>query len=234
MARRYVGLPSATITQKLPGGETLEIGDWVDDRFFGAVQVTSGSVELEAFSSSRSQPIPGGTRAMTRADTNLGKAGSNGLPRSWESFIFHMGITPKRAARANAAGQIVLQDTGGALSDYVSPATWLELSKSLSVAFIVNDKEQGQGRLDHYPAGYGPYFTSVASGFSVAQNGFPSAEARLAMTLPVHLKDGIGFRVQLQSGADVTISQAAPDAGDPLTAVDLEVTLNGLIKRSVV
>jgi hypothetical protein len=43
--------------------------------------VNGQSTPLEAFSSGRSQPIPGGQRVQTRVDTNIPRNGDSGLPK---------------------------------------------------------------------------------------------------------------------------------------------------------
>lgn len=79
MSMGTVGVAPGTTTFTLQDGSVISLADWVDDRIFSTIQLSNGqSGALECFGAGLSQQIPGGTRTLTSADTNLQRAGSNG------------------------------------------------------------------------------------------------------------------------------------------------------------
>src|SRR5512136_130731 len=97
---RGVGVAPGTTTLTLPDGSTIALADWIDDKLYGCVQLINGqSTIVEAFSASRSQTIPGGTRVQTRVDTNIPRAGDSGLPKDWEMLVYGWCLKPIRAFR---------------------------------------------------------------------------------------------------------------------------------------
>lgn len=68
------------------GGRVFKFGQIGVQTLRGAFVIgpSSDPGELEVFAAGRSEPIPGGTRRMARAHTNVPKSGYNGLPKDWE------------------------------------------------------------------------------------------------------------------------------------------------------
>lgn len=231
-----VGVAPGTSTLMLPTGQVLQISDWVDDKFFGSVQLQNNqTTPVEAFSTGRSQPIPGGTRAQTRADTNVQRAGETGLPTSWEMMIYGIGVKLVRVERpANGQTQPQLADGSGALSNPATLSTLFQIDRVTSLDFLYNNKSYSQGVTQDYPQGHGFYVFSTNSTFEYAQNGVPSPRDRNALVLPIHLREGLSYKMAIQPEGPLTINQPASDGGTNLTFADMKVYLYGLIKRNVV
>lgn len=233
---RGVGVAPGTTTLTLPDGSTIQLADWIDDKLYGTLQLSNGqSTPVEAFSAGRSMPIPGGARVQTRVDTNIPRAGDSGLPNSWEMLCYGWGVEPVRACRPVAGGtQPVIGDGSGALSDPVQLATLFGINRLCFFSYEYNTKAYSQGVLADYPQGGGFSVFSTRSNVEIAQNGKPSPRDRLALVLPVHQKENLGYKMVVQPESALVIAQVASDAGIALSFVDLKVKAFGLIKRNVV
>lgn len=232
----YVGVAPGTTTITLPDGTTIALADWIDDKFYGSVQISSGQVTpVEAFSSGRSQPIPGGSRAQTRVDTNIPRAGENGLPKDWEMLVFGLGIKPVRVERPQSGQtQPVLGDGSGALSDPVNLRSFFNVERTMFVEYSYNGKPYTQGTMSEYPQGNGYNVFSTVSNFELCQNGVPSPRDRTALVLPIHERENLGYKMGFQPESAATISQPASDGGTAMSFMDVKVYKYGLIKRTVV
>ena len=229
-----VGISPSTTTITLPDGQTIALADWIDDRLFGSAQLATGQTgDIEAFSTGRSQSIPGGARNQQRCDTNVLKSGDNGLPKDYEMLVYGIAISYVRAMRA-VAGVFSLADTGGALSDPVWLRTAFNVGRVTAFYFEFNNKKYSEGVIADYPAGTGYSVFSTNNAFELAQNGVPSPRDRVAMVLPIHMREMQSFKGVLQPQVALVIAQPASDLGAVMTAVDVKVTLNGLVKRTVV
>jgi hypothetical protein len=233
---RGVGVAPGTTTLTLPNGDTIALADWIDDKIYGTVQLATGqNTPVEAFSGGRSMPIPGGARVQTRVDTNIPRAGDSGLPKDWEMLVYGWGVEPMRAMRPTAPGlQPVMADGAGALSDPVQLQPLFNASRMTFLSYEYNTKAYTQGVLLDYPQGNGFSVFSTRSNVEVAQNGRPSPRDRLALVLPVHERENLGYKMIFQPEAALVINQAASDGGVALTFMDLKVKKYGLIKRTVV
>jgi len=230
-----VGIAPSTTTITFPDGTTLALADWIDDRLYGTVELDNGlSSTIELFSSARSQQIPGGTRNQTFVDTNIPKAGSNGLPKDWEMLVYGIALKPVRAERPNSSSQVVLADTNGALSNPLQLNTLFQIDRVTFFEFRYNDKQYSQGSLADFPQGNGYNVFSTNSAFELAQNGVPSPRDRIALVLPIHMKEGLAYTGIFAPQVSLVIAQPASDRGTNLSSVDVKGTLNGLIKRTVV
>lgn len=236
MTMGTVGVAPGTTTFTLADGTVISLVDWIDDRYYAVVQLANAqATPVEAFSASISQQIPGGTRSMTKVDTNIPRAGSNGLPQAYEMLVFSIGIKAVRACRA-ASGQTqpVLADGSGALSDPTRVATLFQLDRLLALEFKYREKTYAEGVIQDFPQGHGFSVFSTASDFEIAQNGVPSPRDRNAMVLPVRLQENLAFKMVFSPAAALGINQPASDGGTALTFVDMKTYLYGLIKRPVV
>jgi hypothetical protein len=230
-----VGVAPGTTTLTLPTGETVAISDWIDDKLYSTVQLSNGQTSpVEAFTAGRSQPIPGGTRASTRVDTNIPRNGDSGLPQSWEMYVYGIGIKMVRVMRPpTGQSQPILADTNGALSSTPLLNTLFQFDRVTYLEFSYNGKVYTYGVAQDYPQGHGFYVFATTSSFEYAQNGIPSPRDRNAMVLPIDIRENLGFKMSFQPEAPIVIDQAAP-AGANLTFADVKTYLYGLIKRSVV
>lgn len=217
---RGVGVAPGTTTMTLPDGSVVQLVDWIDDKLYGSVELENGdATAVEAFSNGRSQPIPGGSRAQTKVDSNVPKNGDSGLPTSWEMLIYSWGIEPVR---------VMSTATIGATSVQPRFSTVFGLDRLLYFEFQYNGKAYTSGRLTDYPRGGGIDVTSTATDFERANNGVPSPRDAVSLVLPVHMREGLGYKGVFQPESALSISQSGN------TLCDIRVLAKGLIKRSVV
>lgn len=233
---RGVGSAPGTTTVLLADGTTIALADWIDDKLYGSGEFRNGSAaQIEIFSVGRSAPIPGGRRNQTRVDTNVPRAGDTGLPKDFEMLIYGYGIKVARVMRPQTGGtDPVFADGTGALSDPPSLRTWFALDRLLYFTFEYNSKSYTSGTLQHYPQGHGFDVVTTQPATELAQNGIPSPRDRVALVLPVHMRENLSFRGIFQPEAALVIAQAASDGGAVLANADIRLDLNGLIKRTVV
>lgn len=230
-----VGVAPGTTTITLENGQTIQISDWVDDKYYSTVQLNNGqNGPVEAFSAGRSQQIPGGTRTSTRVDTNIPRAGSAGLPKDNEMYVYGVGLKMVRAMRpADNAQQPQLGDTNGAWSDPPTLRTLFNVDRVTYLEFQYNGKSYSQGVMQDYPQGHGYSVFSTNATFEIAQNGIPSPRDRNALVLPVWMRENLGYTFAFQPEAALVIAQDASDGNADLTFVDVKVYLYGLIRRNV-
>lgn len=247
-----VGVAPSTTTLTLPDGSTIALADWIDDKLYGTVQFANGLTSpLEAFSTGRSQPIPGGTRVQTRVDTNIPRNGDSGLPKDWEMLVYGWGIQVVRVMRAPDSSPLAptLKDDFNnstiaasatptspfALSNPPTLDTLFNLDRVTFFQFEYNAKFYTQGVLQDYPQGHGYNVFSTNSAFELAQNGVPSPRDRVALVLPVHERENLGYKGIFQPEAPLKLIQAASDgAPTALNFADVKLYKYGLIKRTVV
>lgn len=231
-----VGVAPGTTTFTLPNGQTVSIEDWIDDKLYSTVQLVNGqTTPVEAFVSGRSQPIPGGTRASTSVDTNVPRSGDNGLPQSWEMYIYGIGLKMVRVMRTQTGGtNPVLADGSGALSNPPTLTTLFNVDRVTYLEFTYNGKSYTFGVMQDYPQGHGFNVFSTNSNFELAQNGIPSPRDRNAMVLPIWLRENLSYKMSFNPQAALVINQAASDGSTALTFADVKVYAYGLIRRNVV
>jgi hypothetical protein len=244
-----VGTAPSTTTLTLPDGSTIALADWIDDKLYGCVQLVNGqTTPVEFYSSGRSQPIPGGSRIQTRVDTNIPRNGDSGLPKDWEMLVYGWGLQVTRVMRApdSAPDRPTLKDdfaTGigpgapiapFALSNVPNLDTLFAIDRVCFFQYNYNAKFYSQGILQDYPQGHGYNVFSTNAAFELAQNGVPSPRDRVALVLPVHERENLGYNGALQPEATLRIAQAASDNATALNFVDLKLYKYGLIKRTVV
>lgn len=230
-----VGVAPGTTTIQMDNGKTISIEDWIDDKLYSTVQMVNAQTSpVEAFVSGRSQPIPGGTRASTRVDTNIPRSGDTGLPMSWEMYIYGIGIKMVRVMRATTAGSVVLADGSGALSNPPTLQTLFNVDRVTYLEFAYNDKKYTYGVIQDYPQGHGFNVFSTNSNFELAQNGIPSPRDRNALVLPIWLRENLAYKMSFSPEAPLVINQNASDGSTALTYADVKTYLYGLIRRNVV
>lgn len=231
-----VGTAPSTATLTLADGTTIALADWIDDKLYGTGQFANASTaQVELFSIGRSGPIPGGTRPQTRVDTNVPRSGDSGLPKDFEMLIYGWAIKIVRVMRPQTGAlQPVFADGAGALSDPPGLRTLFALDRVLFCRFEYNNKFWTSGTVQHYPQGHGYSLVTTQPTTELAQNGVPSPRDRVALVLPVHMRENLSFTFQFQPEAPTLIAQLASDGGAVLGFADLRVDLNGLLKRTVV
>jgi hypothetical protein len=122
---------------KMPDGSQIEINDWrIGEYYCSFVVPPRWNAPLEPTASSRSMPIQGGTRTVTRVDCNLPRSGYNGLPSDWEVILFgwrastalSMMCDQVRAFAANTFCEFVYCDrriVEATLLDLLTAPSWL-------------------------------------------------------------------------------------------------------------
>lgn len=236
MSMGTVGVAPGTTTFTLQDGTVIALADWIDDRVFGVVQLSNGqSGSLECFGAGLSQQIPGGTRTLSSADTNLQRPGSNGLPQAYELLVFSIGIDFIRACRPQTSqSQPVAQDTSGALSEPLRNDTFFGINRLTNIQFKYREKVYAEGIPVNFPNGRGAWINVTSSDFEVVNNGFVDPRSRNSMVLPIRLQENLSFKLVFSPSQPLIISQDATDGGVDLTFVDARGELNGLFKRPVV
>lgn len=227
-----VGIAPGTTTLTLPGGKTIALSDWIDDKHWTVVEFENGDNDtLDAFASGRSQQITGGTRSNTLVDTNVPRNGSIGLPKDWEFMVYGWAMEVLRVCRPDNG------ETSPRLSSFSDPVnlrTMFELDRRLFCKYIYNGKMYTEGLFRDYPQGHGISIFTTATSTELANNGIPSPRDRVALVLPVHERENLGYSFEITPVIALSIGQAASDNGTDLAFLDLRVTKNGLIKRTVV
>lgn len=231
-----VGVAPGTSTLALADGTVIELADWIDDRYYGTVQLSNGqSTPVEAFSAGRSQQIPGGTRTMTRVDTNIPRPGPNGLPQAFAMLVYTLAVKVTRVERPpTGQTQPVLADGSGALSNPVRLQTLFSVDRVTFLQYEYREKIYSQGVMQNYPQGHGFWVFATTSDFEYANNGVPSPRDRWSMVLPILEQENLGYKMAMFPEAALVISQVASDGGTALTFMDVKVEKVGLIKRPVV
>lgn len=230
-----VGVAPGTTTIQLPTGQVIMVADWIDDKLYSTVQFSNNqTTPVDAFSVTRSQAIPGGTRPTSRVDTNIIRTGDTGLPPAWEMLVYGLGIQIVRACRPQTGGTApVLADGTGALSDPPTLRTLFNINRVTYLQFFYNQKAYTEGVIADYPQGTGYWTFSTNMVFELAQNGVPSPRDRIALVLPIPMREGLAFKLNLAPDATILINQLASDGSTALTFADCKTTLWGLIKRNV-
>lgn len=230
-----VGVAPGTTTIQLPTGQVIMVADWIDDKLYSTVQFSNAqTTPVEAFSVTRSQQIPGGTRPTTRVDTNIERTGDTGLPPAREMLVYGIGVEIVRVSRPQTGGtQPVLSDGTGALSDPPTLRTLFNIDRLTYLEFLYNAKAYTQGVMKDYPAGVGYYVFSTNMVFELAQNGVPSPRDRIALVLPIPLREGISYKMTFSPDATIAIAQLASDGGAVMNFADIKTRLWGLYKRQV-
>lgn len=236
MSMGTVGVAPGTTTFTLQDGTVIQLSDWIDDRIYNTVQLSNNqSTPLECFGAGVSQQIPGGTRTLTNADTNLQRPGSTGLPQAYEMLVFAIGIEFVRACRpAQGATQPQLNDTNGAISEPVRMNTMFQINRLTQVVFKYREKAYSEGVPIQYPQGYGFWINTTTSDFEVVQNGRPTPDSRSALVLPIRLQENLSFKLVWYPQGPLAIDQLATDGGANLQFVDAKGVLTGPYKRPVV
>ena len=221
----------STLEIKIPGlGVPVKFADWVHDRLFGTMELGNGDTTiLDAFASGPGQVIQGGARGMTHVDTNLTRAGTNGLQSGYEAIIYSIQAEVKDVGFS--AGNPALADP----RVECSVAQLHDLYTKGFCSMSYNQKNVAEGRLPVFPQGHGMHVVSNVTGQEVALNGIPSPRDQVALVMPIWLKPNIGFSFFFEPVVALLINQAFAYGGVNYTAnyLDLQITLEGLIKRPV-
>jgi len=221
-----VGTAPGTTTITLPGGMTVALSDWIDDKQWTTVQLNNASQEeLQAFATGRSQPIVGGTRNNTLIDTNIKGTGLTGLNKAWEFMVYGWALEYIRATRTPS--------TLAGFSDPVSFDTVFQIQRRTFVQYNYNGKDYCQGLIQDFPAGHGISLFTTNAATELAQNGIPSPRDRVALVLPVRERELLSYSMSIVPVVAFAIAQPATDGGADLDVVDFRVIKNGLIKRIV-
>jgi hypothetical protein len=241
---------TGTLTVRLPGvAAPIAFADWAYDHLWHTVQAgfsNNNAAALTAFIGTRGQSIPGGTRQLTPADTNIPRSGENGLSLGWEMLIYSIKAEVARETATATGSSATLGDAagtnesrpahvGGSDPAYLSDGVLFQFLRQTYFSFVVNNKIKNEGRLSDYPQGGGISVFGTTSDLEVANNGVPSPRDQQVLVLPIHLQPDISYQANIQPSA--AIQNATPPAWSDLAGAvysfDVVVTLDGLLKRPV-
>jgi len=195
-----------TLTIKVPGfPEPLAFGDWVHDALFGPCEIgTADSTPLRALQNTVSEPISGGTRALTERDTNLPGPGNSGLPSGWAALIYSI--------------QCVI-----APGENISIADFRQLHLRCLLRFKISTKTYSEGPLYRFPAAGGIEGFTTTNDTQWLNNSGSTPGSRRGFVIPHYMKPSVSFAAEIHFGAAVSMTSTH----------DLEIHLEGLIKRPV-
>jgi hypothetical protein len=238
----------------------IEFGDWTHDRLFHTVEFQGlDTQELQAFVGGVGSPIPGGSRALTAADTNIPRSGDNGVPKGWEMLIYSIQISVVREMIGITGAAFSIQDqttapaqrsrpvhVGGYDPAVTNGGVLFDFMRKTFHQFQYNQKVQSEGTVDKYPQGSGPTVFTTGTSVEVASNGMASPRDQSAFVLPIWLRPEISYVSKLrpvtglgiQPGNTAGLVQGYTDwSGGELAAAiagfDVKVTLEGLLRRPV-
>jgi len=237
-----VGTAPSTTTLTMPDGSTIALADWIDDKLYGSAQLTNGQTNpLEAFSTGRSQPIPGGVRVQTSVDTNIPRNGDTGLPKDWEMLVYAFGFMVTRVMNAGPNNYPILPDGVPAdifvtytESQLPSINTLFQIDRVTMLLYEYNAKIYTKGILQDFTTGHGYKTFTTNTVTENAQNGVQSPRDRVALVLPVHERENLSFKGIIQPEAPLNWSQVSMSGNGPLDYADTKWFKYGLIKRTVV
>jgi hypothetical protein len=215
----------------------IEFADWTHDRLFHTVEFQGGdSQEILVFIGGIGSPIPGGSRTLTEADTNIPRSGDTGLQEGWEMLVYSIQIEVVREMARNSAQQaFALQDSGATNSlntdaqQYSRPphvggydpthtgsgGVLFDFMRKTFHRFAVNQKVQSEGPVEEYPQGSGIHVFGTTTGLEVAGNGPPSPRDQSAFVLPIWIRPNIAYVGKLRPQAALGISNGVSAAAWP-------------------
>ena len=228
-----VGVAPGTTTLELENGEVIQLIDYIDDKHWATCQWGNGATSsISVFSAALSQVIPGGTRQTYRVDTNIPRAGDNGLPTSWEFYVYSLGVSWTRAERPTGSATTITGLTE--YSNRVNDDTAFDLGRKLYMEYKYNRKTFAEGIFEDFPAGSGLFYQGTSNAREILNNGVPSPRDQVAMVMPIWEREGNSYQLLVYPEAAITISQTALDGNTALTFADMRAKKRGLIKRGVV
>jgi hypothetical protein len=201
-------MPDGTLKIRVQGVPfPLEFGDWVHDALFGTVRASDGdTADLVALSGAEGDTKPGDSATLTARETNLPAPGSTGLPKDWEALIYSIQV-------AIGIGEALTLTN---IRDFYA--------KTLAT-FYIGKKDYASRPIYCFSAAGGAWGVTTATDAESWSNGVPSPRDKAAFIIPHHLFPGTPYKVVLSF--DEALSLAAT------TGYDIEVALEGLIKRPV-
>lgn len=228
-----VGTAPGTLTVVMPDGEVIELVDWIEQHLYGMIEFSAGdTTAVEAFSQARSQPIPGGARNLTSADTNTPRAGNVGLPQSWEFLTYGIGVYIKRVMRDTTT--IGGGNANDGLSDPCGQRTYFQFSRLVNIVYMYNGHPYAEGTLEDYPQGGGIHLYTTLANRENASNGIPSPRDRVATLIPVRMRENLGFSVIYTPVAALICNQASADGNaTAMQHMDVQTKFFGLLRRNV-
>lgn len=222
----------STLEIRVPGTPfPIKFQDWVHDRVFATMEFSNGdTTTLDVFTSGPGQAIPGGTRTLTHADTNLTRPGSNGLDPGNQMLAYALKVMIK--AMGNTVG------AAPAMTDQRAQpvlALWHDFQDKIFMEFRYNQKRRTGGLLTRYPQGGGLHVVTQVTGQEIVTNGPPSPRDQVAFVMPLWLKPNIGISCTLEPVSALDIDDAFVYDGVTYTAnyADVQVELEGLVQKPV-
>jgi hypothetical protein len=227
-----MAVDGSTLEIKIPGSPfPIKFQDWLHSHLYFDCEFSNGdTTKLDASSAGPGAAIPGGGRILTATDTNLDRAGTMGLSPGNQALIYSVRIRPK--CMGYSQGTPALTDPRAELV----METLFMLNLKLYYDMRYNNKTRCEGVIYRFPAGGGPYLTTMVTGQEVALNGVPSPRDQHSFVLPLWLKPNIGFNNFFEPVVALAINEDFTYDGEEYTSnyVDIEVDLDGLYMMPVV
>ena len=200
---------TGTLTIKVPGfPEPLTFGDWVHDALWGTVSVpTAQTAPLRGLQATVSQQKPGAAAGtlLTDRETNLPGPGNSGLPSAWALLVYSIQI-------------VIAPGTNIAIADMRN------LHLVTLFEFYISTKAYSEGPLYRFPAAGGIEGFTTNNATQWLNNSGSTPGSRRAFVIPHYLKPDVSFMGQVSFEAATSLA----------ATIDLEIVLEGLVKRPVI
>jgi hypothetical protein len=206
--------------------ETLDIYDWTDTELFSSFDIVTKPLRTPPdsyvwlpFASPCGEWHGESGRAVTSADSNIPRAGYNGLPQGWEAYVVGW-----RAAAEDAA------------IDLVDARTLAVFLATTSVRLTYNEKTYRTTTLADLTRGL-PMGDVAAADAQAAH--WRSIVARVlmgdplprTMVIPLHILENLSFNVFVTGDPDITAALRA--ALKPTDRLIVRIYLRCFLKRMV-
>lgn len=227
-----------TLSIKLPGVDgVVKFGDWRWYRVWNRVYFVEGDTEEKLFfANGIGQRISGGTRNVTKVDTNQPRSGDTGLPTDWAAYIYQ----PKLSV-VEVAGTDGDVDSPGAFDagslDTAQPNDRIlfEVERKVFFQLEANDKMRQNGHFIDYPRGGGINNAgNQTMGFNQPTNGIPSPRDAHQLVVPVQFDANQNFQMRATPVAAMALDQAQQVNDHLNTSILVQCDLEGLYKVKVV
>lgn len=225
-----------TVTFRVAGmSHPVKLSDWRWDRLWSTLTFNNNdSTKRDWFIGTSGQQIVGGTRSLTDVDTNLPRSGDAGLPIDWEVFVFSIRTGISRVVGVPTSGIAPVDfDASSLNSDTANRRMLFEMNRKCSLEFRYNNKPRNTGRFEDFPSASGITMFSTDIGQEIANNGVPSPRDGYALTVPIHLRPNVSYRVSNTPVIQLSLSQAQTVNSQAATAVECYCKFEGLIKLPV-
>lgn len=248
-------------TLRLPDGTEVAFVDWNDMPLYSTVDLLSNFTDnqIDAFTYVNGQRVPATSnasvsRTATEADTNISTIGSMASTEEMLVYDIRLEITQLHTAVATpddltSVTTTLFADDPIPRANRVAMLNWYLIGK-----LEVSQKVMHQAPLGYYVTGYGAFsMAGAGAGLAgvartLANQGFPSAEAVRAYVVPIHIGGQEKYRFSITNprglpntsltgttAVPLDLNEAQPPTAESSgrTVLSLRIELDGLYKRPV-